>query len=208
MGISGFLFISWRLAEIVTLIPTLGMMAYFVHGYIEANQLQPTSILLLFIASVLAAAWAIATLFAYAKARHSAMFVATVDLCFVGLFIAAVYYLRGIARADCSNFRNDRFFASLGILGYSGTISGYKPSFHINKHCAMLKACFAFGIMNCIFFFITFLLALLVHRNHRKDDVVVKRERHVTRHGHRGSREYHSSSPRRSHHSSRRQYYV
>lgn len=65
------------------------------------------------------------------------------------------------------------------------------------------------------------LLALLVHRNHRDDDrVVVKREYHTSRHGHRrsGSRDYRSSrdydyrpsSGRRSTHrsSSRRQYYV
>lgn len=51
---------------------------------------------------------------------------------------------------------------------------------------------------NCIFFFLTFLLALLIERKYEKRDrTVVKRETyHSSRHGHR--------SPRRSHHSSRR----
>jgi hypothetical protein len=52
---------------------------------------------------------------------------------------------------------------------------------------------------NCIFFFLTFLLALMVHRHYDKRDrerVVVKTSHHSSRHGHR--------SPRRSHHSSRR----
>lgn len=46
-------------------------------------------------------------------------------------------------------------------------------------------------------FFLTFLLALMVHRHYdKRDRVVVKRESHHSRHDHR--------SPRRSHHSSRR----
>lgn len=66
------------------------------------------------------------------------------------------------------------------------------------------------------------LLALLVHRNHRNDDrVVVKRESHNSRHGHRrsasrsrgGSRSRYDGDyrPRSSHRSvsrSRRNYYV
>lgn len=59
---------------------------------------------------------------------------------------------------------------------------------------------------NIIFFFITTILALLVHRHHRKDSrdrVVVKREVHRSRHGHR------SRSPRySSHHSHSRRSYV
>ncbi|KAF2089150.1 hypothetical protein K490DRAFT_38119 [Saccharata proteae CBS 121410] len=211
MALSGLLFICWRLLEIVTLIPTLGMLAYFVHGYVSQNQLTPDYILVLFITSVLAAAWAIATLIAYARARHSALFVATVDLAFVGCFIAGVYLLRGISDADCSNFSADGFWDNLGVFGAYGEQAGVSFSFHVNKTCAMLKACFAFGIMNCIFFFITFLLALLVHRHHRDDRVTVKRTTtHTSRHSHRSrSRDYGYSSPRRSHRSSsRRQYYV
>ncbi|KAI5254016.1 hypothetical protein E4T42_02600 [Aureobasidium subglaciale] len=212
MALSGFLFLSFRIAQILTLIPIVGMLAWFVHGFVVKNQLTPTFILLLFITSVLAAAWALATLVAYLRARHSALFVALVDLAFVGTLIAAVYELRAITNQDCSNFSSGSIYLSLGPFGYYGRQSGSDWSLHINKTCAMLKACFALAIMNIIFFFTTFLLALLVHRNHRdRDTVVVKKEYHSTRHGQRRSSRGsvdRRNSPRRSHHSGSRRYYV
>ena len=41
--ITGLFFAFWRLLQIVTLIPTLGMLAWFVHIYTKANQLTPAS---------------------------------------------------------------------------------------------------------------------------------------------------------------------
>lgn len=194
--------------EFITLIPTLGMLAYFVHAFTVSNSLTPNSILVLFIVSVLASAWVIATIVSYARARHSAAFVAFVDLCFVGAFIAGVYELRGITNQSCANFTTGSFYFSLGPLGYIGQSSGNKWAFDTNKNCAMLKASFAFGIMNCIFFALTFFFALFITRHYRndRDRVVVKREStHVSRHSHRG---HSSRSPRRSHQSSRRSNYV
>lgn len=148
MAISGFLFVSWRIWEIVTLIPIVGMLAWFVHGYVESNALTPTYILVLFIVSVLALAWAFFTLISYFRARHDALFVAFVDLCFVGALIAGVVVMRFIAGADCSNFS-----ANINIDGVRGNSNW---TFHLNKGCAMLKASFAFGIINIINFFVTF----------------------------------------------------
>jgi sugar phosphate permease len=156
MAIAGISFGFWRFLEIITLIPTLGMLAYFVHAYTTSNVLTPDFILVLFITSVLAAAWAIATLVLYSRSRNSGFFVAIVDLGFVGCFIAGVYLLRGIAHADCTNFTAGGFYFDLGILGYIGRNSDNPWSLHTDKNCAMLKASFAFGIMNCLFFFITF----------------------------------------------------
>jgi len=199
MSFAGLSFWFWRIFQILTLIPTLGMLAWFVDLYNSQNLLTPRSILILFIVSVLGAAWTIGTLFLYARARHSANFVAFVDLLFVGAFIGAVYELRWIADTDCSSVsRSGTYNADLGIF----SISGDKFRLNVNGRCAMLKASWAFGIMNCIFFFITFLLALLVHRHYRDDRVVVKREVHRSRHGHR------SRSPRHSHHSHSRRSYV
>ncbi|KAF1354455.1 hypothetical protein EJ07DRAFT_168206 [Lizonia empirigonia] len=203
MSISGLSFVFWRIFEIVTLIPTLGMLAWFVSWYDDRNLLTPRSILVLFIVSVLGAAWALGTLFLYSRARHSAKFVAFIDLLFVGAFIGGVYVLRGITNADCSNWSsNGSYSADLGLFN----VSGNRYSLNIDRQCAMLKASFAFGIMNCIFFFITCLLALLVARHHRdsRERVVVKREVHRSRHGH------HSRSPRTSHsrHSHSRRSYV
>ena len=125
----------------------------------------------LFITSVLAAAWAISTLLRRKSTRRSAYFVAFIDLCIFGALIAGVYELRGIASADCANFTASRgFYITLDNNGFSGQ----SPfSLNINKTCAMLKAAFALGIMNIIFFFITSLLLLTMHRD-EEEKVVVK----------------------------------
>jgi len=144
MSFSGLSFIFWRIFQIITLIPTLGMLAWFVDWYNSRNLLTPVSILVLFIVSVLGAAWALGTLFLYTRAKHSAKFVAFVDLLFMGAFIGAVYELRGIADADCSNWqRNGSYSTDLGLF----TISGNSYGFDIDRQCAMLKASWAFGIM-------------------------------------------------------------
>ncbi|MCJ1485567.1 hypothetical protein MMC06_005742 [Schaereria dolodes] len=167
--IGHLLFDLWRIFELLTLIPTLGMLAYFVHQYVVVNQLTPNYILVLFIVTVLASVWALVTLFRRKSVRRSAIFVGFVDLGFVGAFIAGVYLLRFISKANCTNFTSGPVSVTVGTNGVSGTNGN---SFNTNKTCAMLKACFAFGIMNCIMFFITALLAWLMHRHER--DVVVK----------------------------------
>jgi len=196
MSFAGFSFICWRLWQIVTLIPTMGMLSWFVHISDSANQRTPNPILILFIVSVLAVAWTIGTLFLYSRAKHSASFVAFVDLLFVGAFIGAVYELRFIAKADCSTWR-----AYGTYTADAGWFSLTTKKFHLDtdKPCAMLKACFAFGIMNCLFFFLTFLFALLVHRHDSHERVVVKT--HTTRR--RSHHSHRSRSPRHSHHSRR-----
>jgi len=200
--IFGLFFAFWRFLEIITLIPTLGMLAYFVHGFVNANELTPNYVLVLFITSVLAAVWAIATLFTYHRARANALFVAFIDICFVGAFIAGVYELRFISSANCSSVNSSAGWdISLGIFG-SATINGVDVN--VNKNCEMLKTSFAFGIMNCIFFFITSFLALSVGRGHEGKDTYV-RETHYSRHGHRRSGSHRSH---RSSHSGRRRAYV
>ncbi|KAL8905827.1 MAG: hypothetical protein Q9207_002398 [Kuettlingeria erythrocarpa] len=170
--IGGLLFSFWRFLEIITLIPTLGMLAYFVHQFESQNLLTPNDVLVLFIVSVLATAWAISTVLRRKSTRDSALFVSFIDLCFVGAFIAGVYELRYIARANCTRFESDRHFS---LTVDNNGISGDSP-FRLNtdKNCAMLKASFAFGIMNCIFFAITSFLLLFMHRKRDDKEVVVK----------------------------------
>lgn len=175
--------------------------SWFVHGYNVNNQLTPTSILVLFIVSILACAWALFTLIRLSSTRRSALFVAFIDLCFVGAFIAAVYELRGIRNADCTSFQQASIYLDLGPFGYIGYQSGSRWALNINKTCAMLKASWAFGIMNIFFFFFTAILAVFLHRNERTTVVKeVRRSRHSSRRGH--SRGSHRSS------SGRRSYYV
>jgi hypothetical protein len=154
------------------------MLSYFVHGYNQNNLLTPTYILILFIVSVLGAAWAFFTLFSYHRSSSNSRFVGLVDLGFVGALIAGVYYLRFISGANCSHIvPGDSYDVSFGIFG-SAHLNGFAVS--VNKTCAMLKACFALGIMNIVFFFLTAVLALL----HGDDADKRTRHRESSRHSH------------------------
>ncbi|KAH7400189.1 hypothetical protein BKA64DRAFT_476573 [Cadophora sp. MPI-SDFR-AT-0126] len=198
----GIFFAFWRFMEIITLIPTMGMLAYFVHIYDRANALTPDDILVLFIVSVLALAWAIATLFTYHRSANNSRFVGFVDLLFVGAFIGGVYTLRYITDQNCSSVTaGSPHTISFGDFG-SATVRGL--NFSADKQCAMKKACFAFGIMNTIFFFITSILAFFHGTNGdtRRREKTYVRETHV-RHRRSGSHRSHRSS-----HSGRRHAYV
>ncbi|KAI1621613.1 hypothetical protein EDD37DRAFT_652970 [Exophiala viscosa] len=199
--LGGLLFSFWRIIEILTLIPVIGMLAWFVSGFNSNNQLTPSFILVLFIVSVLACAWAIATLLRLGSTRRSALFVAFIDLCFVGAFVAADYELRGISKANCANFTTGSIYVNLGPFGYYGRSSGSSWALNLNKNCTMLKASWAFSIMNTVFFFFTFILALFLHRHESRQRVVVKevrRSRHSSRRGHSRSGSRRSSSRRRT----------
>ena len=186
------MFRLFRLFELVTLIPVIGMLSYFVNGYVNANQLTPNYILVLFIVSTLAGAWALGTLVKMDSVRRNAPFVAFVDLCFVGAFIAGVYFLRDITHYDCANVTGG-LTSQGGFSGSAGdgslTVSWPNIDFQpfgvtIDKTCSMLKASFAFGIINCLLFAMTALLATFIHRRERA--VVV--EKTVSRRGSHSSR--------------------
>ncbi|KAL4893843.1 hypothetical protein BDV59DRAFT_177285 [Aspergillus ambiguus] len=198
--IGSLFFIFNRLVEIVFLIPIIGMMAYFVDGYLKANIITPVYILVLFIVSTIAVFWCFDTLIRHSTTKRSAGFVAFVDLLFFGAFIAGVYQLRFIANADCANWNGGSVYISLGPFGAYGSRTDNPLSLNINKSCAMLKTCFALGIMEVVFFFWTAFWALFMYR--RSSDVVVKettvrRRSHSSRRGH-GHRR-HSSGSRRPH---------
>merc|ERR1712059_248156 len=69
-----------------------------------------------------------------------------------------------------------------GPFGYVGQQTNDGLADNPRKNCSMLKASFAFGIMNCIFFFFTFLFALWVghhnrpeyDRHHRRDRTILE----------------------------------
>jgi hypothetical protein len=179
------------------------MLSYFVNIYNSNDQLTPTSILVLFIVSVLAAVWAIATIFTYHRSRENSHFVAFIDLCFVGAFIAGSYYLRFIQNDNCASLTTDSYSASLGIYGQIN-YNGYGVT--VDKACAMLKACWVFGIMNCIFFFFTSFLAYSVGNKHGRKETYVTETRYRSSGGH--SRRSGSHRSHRSSHSGRRHPYV
>jgi len=204
----GLLFAIWRSFEIFTLLPIVGMLSWFVHGYTTQSELTPTFILVLFIVSVIALVWAIATVLAYGATKYNGRFVAFVDLLIIGGLIAGVYELRHITNDNCAHFgqgSTNSLYFSLGIFGSGGVQAGLPWALHLDKNCSMLKASFALAIMNILFFAVTFLLALWIAHHHRGE--IGHSSRTVRRESYRS---HHSSrSPRRSHHShhsSRRTY--
>jgi hypothetical protein len=155
----GLLFAIWRSFEIFTLLPVVGMLSWFVHGYTTENELTPTFILVLFIVSVIALVWAIATILAYGATKYNGRFVAFVDLLIIGGLIAGVYELRGITDENCAHFGQGTphyIYLNLGIFGSIGAAQQSPWALHLNKNCSMLKASFALAIMNILFFAVTF----------------------------------------------------
>ena len=145
----------------------------------NSSLVTPNYVLVLFITSVLALVWSIATLLRHRSTRESAIFVSFIDMCFVGAFIASVIELRDIANASCTNFTAAPLYVSLGPFGYFGQTSNSPFAADVNQTCSMLKACFAFGIMNCIFFFNTSILLLFMRRHKKDEERPVRRHRYV-----------------------------
>ncbi|RFU76985.1 hypothetical protein TARUN_5232 [Trichoderma arundinaceum] len=192
------IFVCTRISQIVTLIPPVGMLSWFVNKFNDGNVLTPDAILILFIVTVLALSWALFTLLAYSRSSHNALFVSFVDLCFIGALIAGIYYLRGIQYADCQDPSADDIWYNhirdVGIPGFRWAVS---------KPCAMLKASWAFSIMNTVFFAVTAFAAWSHGDSVIVEERVVRRSSHSGRHSHR--RRSHSGSGH-SYHSSRRVY--
>ncbi|TQV97037.1 hypothetical protein IF1G_04277 [Cordyceps javanica] len=181
----------------------MGMLSWFVDKFVQGNVLAPTSILILFIVSVLALAWALFTLFSYHRSSANAFFVSVIDIAIVGALIAGIYYLRNIRFASCSADPGPRGLWT-NQLGGNFRALAWSPS----GPCSMLKAVWAFAIMNTVFFAWT-AFAAFMHGDHfsAADD---RRERrrhhhhHSSRHSHRSrSRSNGSHYSRHSHHSRR-----
>ncbi|KAL7927053.1 hypothetical protein ACQKWADRAFT_279392 [Trichoderma austrokoningii] len=193
----GLVFICTRITQIITLIPPVGMLSWFVKMFNDANILTPDDILVLFIVTVLALAWALLTLLYYSRSSHNGIFISFVDLCFLGGLIAGIVYLRKIQYADCQDPSGDSIWYdhihNVGIPAYS---------WPVRKPCAMLKASWAFAIMNTVFFAVTALAAWS-----HGDSVIVEERvvRHRSSHSH-GRRHRSHSNSGHSYHSTRRTY--
>jgi hypothetical protein len=174
------------------------MLAWLIHVYVSNNALTPTYILVLFIVSVLGAGWTIYTLFSYHRSRTNAHFIAFIDLCFLGSLIGAVYQLRFISHQSCSAASSSAFWAI-----------SFPPNSVSPEHtCNLLKASYAFGIMNCVLFVITAFFAFVMGRPKKDEKVVVREESHHSRHGHRRAASHRSHHSHRSDHSRRSSSYV
>ncbi|ERS97858.1 hypothetical protein HMPREF1624_06029 [Sporothrix schenckii ATCC 58251] len=203
-------FAFWRFAQILTLIPIMGMLSWFIHAYINENELTPNYILVLFIVSVLGVVWTIVTLFSYHRSSSNSHFVSLVDLAFVGALIGAVYQLRFITDANCYHVESTDAWLKHARSLLTLTSQGINV-LGSNTPCAVLKTSFALGIMNIVFFFFTAVLAWMhggkmSRKEH--DRRVVTETTTVRRHRSRGGSRPRSGSghSRRSSHSHQRMY--
>lgn len=180
-----------RLNQLLTLIPTIGMLAWFVGQYRTNGMLTPDSILILFVVSVLAAAWAVATVIKYSFTKQAGKFMAFIEFLFSMTLIAAVYQLRFVTKTSCKSG--------------SGSWTDGRLNIEFSKTCAMLKASFAFGIMNIVYFFTNSIVIFMLGKKHSGDSGRRKshrrsrsrsRRHHQDSYGHRPSR---SQSRTRTH---------
>ncbi|KAF8471766.1 hypothetical protein BDZ91DRAFT_716485 [Kalaharituber pfeilii] len=172
---SKILFPIIRALELLTLIPIWGMLAWFVHQYEENNSSVPARILVLFIASLVATFWAIVSFFQFHHSIGISMLVFIVDMLILGGLIAGVVFLRDIRNEDCSTLS-----VPVGIRYGDDEWSwdnGEGWSANIEKRCMMLKSAWALGIVDCVLFFISAFLALLIYR--RNERVAVRRKGYV-----------------------------
>ena len=141
--ISGIFFILTRVAQLLFIIPALGMLSAVVHGYLNGNEVTPAFALTLFIVVVLAAIWIVATLLLYGIAKHNGYLVAFVDLCLFGALIAGVVEANGMAAQSCSHWDvNSAPYKQSGIWVYN-----------FASLCNLIKASYAFAIIELILFF-------------------------------------------------------
>jgi len=164
MVLHAAVFSGIRILEILIAIPIIGMLGWFVNPYVENNAQVPNDILTLFIVSILACAWAIVTLWQFHRYRDvSGPFIALIDICFVGAWIAGIVLLRGISNVNCGNL-SVPIGVQLGNHDYSG---GNDFGYSLNKPCAMLKASWILAIIDCVLFFITCLISWTLYRSYR-----------------------------------------
>jgi hypothetical protein len=161
--LSSALFTGVRVLEVIVALPIVGMLGWFVNPYVKSNQDVPDALLTLFIVSILACAWALVTLFQFHRYRSmSGPFIAVVDICFVGAWIAGIYLNRGISDANCSSL-SVPVGIQIGDHNYSG---GDTWGAHVSKSCALFKASWVLSIIDCVLFFITCLLSWTLYRHH------------------------------------------
>ena len=175
MAISKLFFPIIRAFQLLTLIPIWGMLAWFVHQYTKNDQSPPAEYLVLFIASLIATLWALISFFQFHHSIGISIIVFVVDMLILGGLIAGVILLRDVRKNDCTSF-------SAPIGGTYGNQSwtwdngqGWDVSF--KKTCMMEKSVWALGIVNCVLWFISALLALMIYR--RNERVAVREKGYV-----------------------------
>lgn len=143
--LAGIFFIIFRIWQLCFLIIPLGMLSSIVHNYVSHNFLAPAFVLVLFIVVVIASVWVFLTLILYGIARHNGYLIALIDLLIFGGLIGGVVVLGPVAGLSCSspNLQSPIYLQSAYEVYQFGTF------------CGLLKASFAFAIIDILLFFCT-----------------------------------------------------
>ena len=167
------LFSIIRVIQAVTLIPTWGILAWFVHQFILYDISPPSSILVLFIATLVGTAWALASAVAVHLRRphHLYIIILFADLLILVALITGVVFLFEI---------NSQDYAPLGVEfeilpfvmvtpsewgGDYDVYTGYEEFYSwIRTRLLMLRSAWALAILNCVLWFFSALLALVIYR--------------------------------------------
>lgn len=166
MAISKLLFPIIRTFQLITLIPIWGMLAWFVHQYSRNDQSTPAEILVLFIAALAGTAWGLVSFFQFHHSIGLSILVFVMDLIILGGLIAGVVLLRDVSDQDCTAV-SVPIRISWGDNSWSmNNGNGWDISF--KKSCMMLKSAWALGIVNCVLWFISALLALFIYRRNER----------------------------------------
>jgi hypothetical protein len=187
--IFGLLFGTVRVFQILTMLPAVAVLGYFVHGYTAVNILTPGYILTLFIAATIAFVWAFGTLVLLGCTRRSGILVCIIDVAIWGGLIAGVYALRAIGPSDCDNAYYGNISVDLGPFGIWGASWGSPYAGNINQNCGLLKGAWVLAIINLFLWPASAGLALLNH------------EREELKEHHEETREYRNERDTRSSHS-------
>lgn len=166
MAISKVLFPIIRAIQLLALIPTWGMLAWFVHQYDRDNQPIPAEILVLFIASLVGTAWALVSFFQFHHSIGISILVFVMDMIILGGLIAGVVLLRGVRNQNCNSLS-----VPISITWgdhYWSWNNGNGWNISIKRSCMMLKGAWALGILNSALFFISALLALFIYRSNER----------------------------------------
>jgi len=175
--LSSVIFTLVRVLQILLLLPMVGMLGYFMHPYVQANQTASTWLLLMFIISVIGCAWCLLTLFQFHRSYIHSLVVLVVDIVFFACFIAGVVLMDFVKNWNCVSGS-----APVGVqLGDNNYSAGNNWSLHVKKTCTMLKVTWVFGIINIILFFVTAVFAWQLHHRSYDHAAAPVKDRHAGR---------------------------
>ena len=171
------LFSIIRVIQVVTLIPTWGILAWFIHQFNLTGTSPPDSVLVLFIATLVGTAWALASSLAVHLRRphYLHIIIFFVDVTILVALIAGVVTLFRVHGHDYAPLGVE--FETLPFVmvtpsdwnGDFDVYTGYAEFYSwIRRRFLMLRSVWALAILNCVLWFFSALLALVIHRRNER----------------------------------------